>query len=101
MLKPFTVLHFGSHPDLDNDDCFAGEDFEGLAEAIVSATYKSAPFDVEYIMLDGPGMNEVRKNPNYSAKEKRFNDAIDSSEHAMQQGMCFGCQGYNDAMGYY
>lgn len=96
----YSVTHWGSHPDKDNDDCWTGDDFDTLEEAKASEMYKGGDFSTEYIMLDGPDINEVRKNPNYSAKEKRLNDSLDRSEFAMQQGMAFGCDGYNEAMGW-
>ncbi len=95
---PYSVYEFGSHPDEDNDDCYAGEDFATIEEA--RAAYLATPNDrgVAYIMLDGPDVNEIRKNPSYR-KPRRGNDEW-QSEFAMQAGMAFGCQGYNDAMGY-
>lgn len=50
-----------------------------------------------YIELDGPGVNRVRKNPGYRPES----DTDDwQREQAMQAGMAFGCQGYNDMMSY-
>lgn len=100
MSKPFSVNHWGSHPDQDNDDCFTGDDFDSLEEAKASAFYQGASFDVKFIELDGPGIYEVRENPNYSRRECKLQDSLERSEFAMQQGMAFGCQGYNEAMGY-
>ncbi len=96
----FSVNHWGSHPDKENDDCFTGDDFPSLEAAQASPFYKGAGCSVQYIELDGPGIYEVRENPNYSKKQSRLDDSAERSEYAMQQGMAFGCQGYNEAMGY-
>jgi hypothetical protein len=100
----YSVNHWGSHPDLDNDDCNTGADFDTLDEAKASEMYKSADYSTEYIELDGPDINEVRKNPNYNAKqvkrERAQADREERSEYAMQQGMAFGAEGYNEAMGW-
>jgi hypothetical protein len=102
----FSVLHWGSHPDQDNDDCYSGEDFPTLSEA-VAAFNKSAPFDIAYIMIDGAteeqlsahGVKEsLRKNPAYSAKACRFEDNLARQERTMQAGMMGGCDAYNDAL---
>ena len=100
-MSKYRVDHWGSHPDLENDDCFTGDDFEALEEAKASKFYARGHYSVQYIVLDGPDIHEVRKNPNYSAKACRFDDSsLERSERAMQAGMAFGCQGYNEEMGY-
>jgi hypothetical protein len=96
----WSVNHWGSHPDADNDDCFTGDDFDSLELAKASALYQGGTFDVAFIELDGPGIYEVRPNPNYSAKACKFEDSLERSERAMQAGMAFGCQGYNEEMGW-
>src|SRR5271170_1967091 len=95
----FAVNHWGSHPDCNNDDCFTGDDFPSLAEAKASSLYQGSTFDVQYIELDGPGIHEVRLNPNYSARECRMQDSLECSERAMQAGMMGGCRAYNEAIG--
>jgi hypothetical protein len=100
MSKPFNVNHWGSHPDANNDDCFTGDDFATLEEAKASALYKDGPYDVQYIELDGPDVHEVCLNPCYSVKQCRLDDSEWRNEHATQAGMAFGCDGYNEAMGY-
>ncbi len=101
---PYSVCHWGSHPDLDNDDCYTGDDFDTLEEAKASKMYQEAEYSVEYIELDGPDVHELKKNPNYNAKQVRRDraeqDHLERSEFAMQQGMAFGVQGYNEAMGW-
>ena len=96
----FAVNHWGSHPDAGNDDCFTGQDFDTLEAAKASPMYLSAEYDVPFIELDGPGVHEVRRNPDFSAKEVAFDYALEQSERAMQAGMAFGVQGFNDEMGY-
>lgn len=98
------VNHWGSHPDLDNDDCITGEDFKTEAEAV--AFYGMDPFDssVEYIEIDISdedckrlGIERCRKNPG-------FVPSVDSGswqrEIANEAGMLGGVHAYNDAMGY-
>lgn len=98
------VSHWGSHPDLDNDDCFCGEDFDNEAAAV--AYYKKDPTDtsVEYIEIDLSemdclrlGIERCRKNPNHIPSR---DSGSWQREQAMQAGMEFGVHGFNDAMGY-
>jgi hypothetical protein len=104
--KPFSVLLFGSHPDLDNDDCWTGEEFATLEEAQACLANPWATFNEAYhssctafFVLDGVGLPDlvVRKNPDF--RPRRADDEW-KREAAMQAGMAFGCQGYNDEMGY-
>lgn len=107
--KPFQVLLFGSHPDLDNDDCWCGADFDTYEEALACFN-DPAPFgkgmalslpDSEYIMLDGyEDEPQIRKNPSFSRKAQRSDDGDWAREIAMQAGMGGGCQAFNDAMSY-
>lgn len=99
--KPYAVLFFGSHPDIENDDCWYGEDFDTLDEAI--AKFREPPHDssVEWIMLDGAegpnGDNLMRRNPSF---RRSRDDGEWAREQAMQAGMAGGCDAYNDAMGW-
>jgi hypothetical protein len=106
MSKPFSVSHWGSHPDEENDDCFTGEDFDSLEEAIEAFHADPGDSSVKYIELDGLEDSELskhgissryRKNPNY--RKTRDDDSDWKRENAMQAGMAFGCDGYNEAMG--
>ena len=57
--------------------------------------------DVPFVELDGPGgVYEVKQRPGVKLRAKRDHDADWKRERAMQAGMAFGCQGYNDEMGY-
>lgn len=103
---PFAVLHWGSHPDQGNDDCYSGSDYDTLSEA-VAAFQKSAPFDIAYIEIDGATeeqlsalgiQSSLRQNPDYSAKACKFEDDLARQERTMQAGMMGGCQAYNDAL---
>jgi hypothetical protein len=104
--KPFSVLYWGSHPDLDNDDCWTGEDFDTLEEAM--ACFLADPpdhtlRDTQYIELDGhvdaKGNNLIRLNPHFRSSRK--DDFADwKQEAAHQAGMAFGPDGYNDEMGW-
>lgn len=106
-MSAYSVLFFGSHPDLENDDCWYGEDFNTLEEALACyqrpvRSVKNCPAsDVEWIELDGAegpdGENLMRRNPSF---RRARNDGEWQREHATQAGMAFGCDGYNDAMGW-
>jgi hypothetical protein len=99
----WSVNHWLTHPDNGNDDCMTGDDFDTLEQAKSSDLFTKASYDIQWIEIDGPvGSNhyEVIKNPNYSAKAVAFEDSLERSERAMQAGMAFGCQGYNEEMGY-
>lgn len=107
MSKPFSVLHWASHPDEDNDDCTEGEDFE-TAEAAIAYFKKDAGVYVRYIEIDGleeyqltlHGIERLRPNPNWSPIQQRLDGGEWQREQAMQAGMGGGCEAYNEAMGY-
>lgn len=105
--KPFSVLLFGSHPDKDNDDCWTGTEFATEAEAREALANPWKHFnevyyssDTEYFVLDGVGLKDIEcyKNPDFKPKKRRDDEW--QREAAHQAGMAFGCQGYNDMMGY-
>ena len=117
MEKPYTVTLWGSNPDeTDEDDCWTGSDFATREEAI--ACYRAVvmfPEDGlakhmgrggwEFVMIDGPDVHDVTPNPDQTSVRKRRRenareDADWQRERAMQAGMAFGCDGYNDEMGY-
>jgi len=95
---PYAVNHWGSHPDAGNDDCYSGSNYVTIQDAMVAFMAECNDRNVAYIQLDGPGYNGERKNPNYSPTPD--DDSEWRSEMAMQAGMAFGCDGYNDIMGY-
>jgi hypothetical protein len=119
---PYSVTIWGSHPDDDNDDCHTGEDFTTIEAASAAyldidgvlladepgttlprATYYAG---WAFAMLEGPnGLRLIKKNPDQRAvrahrRELARSDREWQSERAMQAGMAFGCDGYNDEMGY-
>jgi len=104
--KPYGVLHWGSHPDNNNDDCYTGQGFDSASDAL--AAFKADPEDssVAFIEIDGLteeelvmyGIGRVRKNPNF--KPSHSNDDDWKREQAMQAGMEFGIDAYNEMMGY-
>jgi hypothetical protein len=117
MSKPYTVDLWGSNPDeTDNDDCWTGESFATREEAI--AAYQAVvmfPWDNEvlgkcsggweFVVIDGPDVHEVTANPDQATqrrwrRENRASDGEWKREAAMQAGMAFGCDGYNDEMGW-
>lgn len=122
---PFTVLLWSVDPDVDGNDPDSGEDFATLEEAL--ACYRalvmfpttghaersaaSAQLAQNYrgvwahVMIDGPGVHEVTAQPDRHAlkryrKQLRLEDDGARSERAIQAGMAFGCDGYNDEMGW-
>lgn len=102
-MELYNVLFFGSHPDLENDDCWYGTDYATQAEALLAfeamvKDLNNCPArDVAYIMIDGPDINKIRANPSF---RKSGSDHSWQREFAMQAGMLGGCQAYNEAMGY-
>jgi len=121
---PYTVNLWGSHPDAGNDDCYTGRSYatNEAACAAFMATVHDAPGSIlddapgaklsrrayyanwAYGEIDGPDVYLVAKNPRYSEKRARREAAEDDAEwqreRAMQAGMAFGCDGYNDEMGW-
>lgn len=112
---PWSVTAWGSHPDEGNDDCWQGGDYATEAEArtdfILALTGTGLGVErgsTAYVMLDGPGVCEVAPYAPYHtseakrrrARQERADRAAERNERAMQHGMAFGCDGYNDAMGY-
>lgn len=112
----YSVTLWGSNPDeTDNDDCWTGGDYATRDEAV--AAYRSVmmfpdqPFglaahaDFEFVMLDGPDVHDVTANPDQPSQKHRRRDLAQSDrewrhERAMQAGMAFGCDGWNNEMGY-
>lgn len=104
-INPYSVEQWCSHPDEGNDDCNTGEDFPTLAQAELALSKGTADYDVAFLVLNGPDkLRIVVSNPNYNAakvlRERRRHDAEWKRECAMQAGMAFGVDGYNDEMGW-
>lgn len=112
--KPYSVTVWGSNPDeTDNDDCWTGADFatnEEACNAFMSTALgdfaKSVAHDDDFafVMVDGPDVHLVAANPRFDHKRAARQAAADANEWrreiAMQDGMAFGVDAYNDAMGY-
>jgi hypothetical protein len=99
----YSVNLWGSDPAAGNDDCWTGKDFATLAEAQTAFDDPASAFphtfdsDTHTIELDGPDAHRTRTNPGFRPEHS---DDDWRTERAMQAGMAFGCQGYNDEMGY-
>lgn len=122
--KPFSVILCGRHPhDKDFDDAWTGEDYATLAEAraVFDAADPFVSFEqnrpvgyyrncTPYVWLLGPedqvpGGEEIRTMPDAQQilDRQKYEKAFDrewAREQALEAGMAFGCDGYNDAMGY-
>lgn len=107
--KPYSVTLWDTHPDKDEDTCSTGMDFATEAEARECYANPESHFKgmsdgyyhhTPYVMLDGPNVYEVRKRPGIKEYNPARDDREAQREFAMQQGMAFGCDGYNEAMGY-
>ncbi len=110
--KPYSVTLWGSNPDeTDNDDCWTGDEFFTLAEALTcyraicmhptdGKLPKACGCDWEFVMIDGPDTHEVTANPDQRTQNRRrVENAYEwRREQAMQAGMAFGADGYNDAL---
>jgi hypothetical protein len=114
--KPYSVTLWGSNPDeTDSDVCWTGDDFATREEAIAAyrdvvmfpadnALVKACDGDWEFVMIDGPDAHEVTANPDQPTQERhrrevRHSDAEWRRERAMQAGMAFGVDGWNEEMG--
>lgn len=95
--NPIAVSFWGSHPDEDNDDCWTAEDFSSLKPALEAFNAECFETGVRFIMIDGPGIHLVRESAHYRASVR--DDSDWQNEAAMQAGMAFGCDGYNDERG--
>ena len=99
---PYSVNHWCSHPDENNDDCMTGSDFATREEAIAFYN-KPGSRHVKYIEMDGPDGYSIRENENYVAPtpaEIRAEEDEWRREIAMEAGMCMGIDAYNEVMGY-
>jgi hypothetical protein len=114
---PYSVTVWGSNPDeTDNDDCWTGADFATSEEACrafmatVGNRFGIGPEsvahddDFAFAMVDGPDVHLVAANPRFDHKRAAREAKADADEWrreiAMQEGMAFGVDAYNDAMGY-
>jgi hypothetical protein len=98
----YYVELWGSHKDLDNDDCITGGPAATIEEArALLAELKASPHfrhDWAYVCIDGPNGREYEESREIRAADGADDDAL--SEFAQQHGMAFGTLGYNEAMGF-
>jgi len=107
MSKRYEVNEWGSEPRTE-DDCWTGADYATLAEAhadFEAWTTRSTYVIVELIEVspEGEVTELARREIGNKARYKRELEADRRAwqrEIAMEAGMAFGCDGYNDAMGY-
>lgn len=96
----YTVLFHCEDPEVNYDLCSYTKEFTRLDIALETFNAKLSEKDslsngISHVEIDGPDINKVRKNPDYVSQPE-----TECSEGAMQAGMAFGCQGYNDYMGW-
>lgn len=98
----YSVSHWGSHPDAGNDDCYTGEDYVELYEAINAVTELPTDPSVAFIELVGSKPEQqlrcVIPNPGFDLGSRNENDDW-TREMAQHAGMAHGIEAYNDAMG--
>ena len=109
--KPYAVNLWGSRPDLGNDDCWTGVDFETKAEAeaayakpeTVAGFEQTLAHDAIWIEVAGPGIVKHRRlRPDHPPGGRLSSAHFDDWRHeqAMEAGMLHGVDAYNDAMGW-
>ena len=99
----YDVTRWGSHPSLENDDAWEGDDFPSFQAA--KAYYDSdADYTTAYITMQGPNIDWIRENPAYDKArcemEHHFWLMSWRQELANEAGMLHGLQAYNEAMGW-
>jgi hypothetical protein len=110
--KPYAVCLWGSKPG-ENDDCWTGKEFSSLEEAVSaynnpSEMSDSIAYDIKvalhdgselWVELSGKGIDQSRCISPGRKRTARENDDH-RREMAMEAGMAFGCDAYNDMMGW-
>lgn len=115
----YTINLHGSDPALENDDCYTGDEFPTLEEAMIvyqdpfshfhgphgqsGSSYYSGELWVE---IDGPDLHEERCHQrsagfvtlNHKGSKKRTSNDDWRHEQAMEAGMLHGVEAYNDVM---
>jgi len=101
---PYSVNLWGSDPQEGNDDCNTGGDYTTLEEALAVFDNPWSDFHPDFsastavIEIAGPGVYKTRENPDHAPSADDDSDWIE--EMARQNGLAFGCQGYNDTYGW-
>lgn len=106
---PYVVDLWGCEPMTD-DCCNTGADFATRDEAEAAfkqvcealergeRVWHSSCRETGWVVLDGPDTHREYTVKAYSPEPDDCDDW--RREQAMQAGMAFGCDGYNDVMGY-
>jgi hypothetical protein len=111
--KPYSVAFWGSEP-MTNDDCWTAGNYATIEEAqkdfeMVTALLEAGETvwgcsvghdgcEVAYVVIDGPDVHQERRLSEPEPTQER--DDLWENEFAMQNGMAFGCDGYNDVRGW-
>ena len=103
--RPYSVNLWQSDPDEGNDDCITGDDFSTKEEAVAVFENPWSHFNRKYFEsstaffeIYGPDAHSTRKNESYEGSQADSDAWL--NEIAMQNGMAFGCDGYNDTYGW-
>ena len=102
---PYSVNLWGSDPHAGNDDCNTGGDYATRDEAMAVFENPWSDFHPTFsectavIEVSGPDVYETRPNPDH-VPSTGDDDSDWLEEMARQNGMAFGCAGYNDTYGY-
>lgn len=98
--KPYSVNFWGSKPG-ENDNCWTGLDYATKEDALVGFADEglALKYGGVWVELDGPDIHKERRST-LKTKSARELDREWQREMAMHAGMAFGCDGYNDMMGY-
>jgi len=118
----YSIDYCGSSEPEINDDAYWGDDFPTWESAMVNFClpvpnkHFQRDYTIAHIFLarrtwdnckcleETPTVIADRPNPTFDSKrveeERRREDNSWRNEQAMQAGMAFGCEGYNEAMGY-
>lgn len=108
----YNVLLWNSKPGT-NDDCVTGHEFDNRKDALNAynnllacppgmmreISIAQAQGSELWIEVDGDDLHLERCIQRETEAHRR-REARGCSEAAMLAGMAFGCEGYNDAMGY-
>ena len=97
----YSINAWGSNPELNNDDCYYGEDVTDFPAVVKALENKNRYFNdscVEYIEIDSYGFYALIKNSNFRSERKDL--SLEYSESRMQAGMLGGVSAYNDYVGY-
>jgi hypothetical protein len=99
----YSVNLWGSNPELDNDDCWTGLEFETKGEAIAAYLNAKETFgdmshhtltEGEWVQIDGPDIHMERaltKNEWVcSKKQARLDDGLWASERKWEHRMLHG-----------